>query len=128
MGKAWSVMIGHGCQSAEEMQTWTKAQNQEAGMRLYRVMGLPPKPKPQPVPEKPALSLLEQAIAERALGLDRSNGVSQNFFEPTNDTERRTVGRMVDKGWMREGNGFFLTVEGLHLLNDKRQFGFSQIG
>lgn len=126
IGKSWSVTIGHGCNDAEQMKAWVDARNQTAGARIFRVVGLPPEPKP--VVPRTSLSLLELAIAERTLGLHRSNAVSQNSFEPLNDTDQRIVDGMIAQGWMSDSQGFYMTVKGLEVLQEQRAFGLSILG
>jgi len=119
MGKNWSVMIGHGCHSPDEMKLWVKEWNLKAGMNLYRINGLPPKPKPEPKPHPPALNPVERIIAERTLGLDHSNAVCQNTFIPADEIELKVVRAMVEKDWMAEdGDRFFLRAVAIGLLNE----------
>jgi len=121
MGKTWSVMIGHDCKTVDEMKLWIKEWNLKAGMNLYRIQGLPPKPKPLPKPQPPALNPVEKLIAERTLGLDHSDAVNQNTFTPSDEIELKVVQGMVDKGWMaRLDERFYLRAAGIELLNEVR--------
>jgi hypothetical protein len=118
MGKSWSEMIGHGCKDITVMSAWCSERNKQHGARLYKVGGV-----------RTAMTLLETVMAERTLGLDRSNAVSRNNITPSNATELRIIQQMVVQGWMRQvGQEFVLTCAGLDVVDSQRKIFMGVIG
>ena len=101
-----------------------------------------PRTKPKPVkpaiePEEPrpivsepvGLSMIEQFVAERTLGLDTGNAVCKNDFKPVSEGDKNVATRLRDRGLMgTKGSGFYLTVAGFTALNEKRKLHFGVVG